>query len=108
MPHQPYSTRRLIWASAAFLIGFAVLISVLAKWWLLPATAAMAQADEAGRHTLSAYSTLLMILVLLILLTGLFLVFRVGRFFVGTSDAPKSPPLTREPSQSINVKPFQK
>ena len=108
MPHERLSTSRLLWASASFLLGFAALIWIVARWWLVPATAAMAQADDAGRSTIAAYGTLLMVLVLIISLVGLFLAFRVHRFFVRPDPPGKSPPIRRGPSQAVDVKPFQK
>lgn len=88
----------------AYLLGFSLLIVAVAQWWLLPATEAWAEADEAGRRQLSAYSTLLMVLTLVIALAGLALAFRVGRFFARTGDAPPTTPPRRDPPGTIEVK----
>ena len=71
--------RRLLFASAAFLIGFGALLMLILHGWLLPASQAWVRADAAGRARLSAYSTLLLAVTLILLGMGLWLAFRVGR-----------------------------
>jgi CDP-diglyceride synthetase len=66
---------------AAFLLGFAVLILFIAYYYLLPAMEAARSADASGRRQLSAFSTLLLAIVLFSLLVGLAMTFRIHRFF---------------------------
>ncbi len=73
--------RRAIWATAAFLIGFAILLAVTVFVYLIPAIEAARSADESGRKALSAYSSLLLAVVLFVIGVGLMLTFRVHRFF---------------------------
>lgn len=72
---------RIYWATLAFLIGFAVLIYVVSDWYLLPALDAAQGATTAEKRQLSAYSRLLLAIVLVILICGILLTFRFGRFF---------------------------
>jgi hypothetical protein len=85
MPADPQTPsqrlRRSLWATAAFLIGFAVLIGAVVYYYLLPAADAARSADAGGRRQLSAFSMLLLAVVLLCLWVGLFMAFRVRRFF---------------------------
>ena len=65
----------------AFLLGFAVLIYVISVWYLLPALDAARGANTAEKKTLAAHARLLLAVVLVILLCGIVLTFRFGRFF---------------------------
>ena len=80
MDPRPHRNRSL-WATFFFLLAFAVLIVVIARWFLIPAMQAANQADAGQRQHLSAYSLLLLAVTLLILICGLVLTFRVSRFF---------------------------
>ena len=86
---------RTHWAVLAFLAGFAVFIVFLSTYYLLPALEAFVQAhragDQTGKKAISATSALLLSVILIILLSGLILTFRVGRFFFPR----QSPPRTR-------------
>jgi len=64
-----------------FLLAFAALIAVVAFYYLLPALDAARGADVAGRRQLSAFSMLLMAVILFVLLVGLAMTFRIHRFF---------------------------
>jgi type II secretory pathway component PulF len=83
------------WAVLAFLAAFAVGIVFLSTYYLLPALEAFTQAqragDQTGKKAISATSALLLSVILIILLSGLILTFRVGRFFFPR----QSPPRTR-------------
>ena len=82
---RPRGTRhggRIYWATLAFLLGFAVLIVVISDWYLLPALDAARQAAPAERKTLAAHARLLLAIVLFILVAGILLTFRFGRFFL--------------------------
>ena len=83
--------RRVLWASVAFLMGFSALIVLIAHYYLLPAIDAARDADPAGRRQLSAFSTLLLAVVLFTLLVSLLVTFRVRKFFMPRS----SPQRTR-------------
>jgi TRAP-type mannitol/chloroaromatic compound transport system permease small subunit len=79
--HQTPDTRR-IWPTLAFLLGFVVLLIVVSNYYLLPALDAWQHStDPVGKKLLSAHSALLLAILLLILLSGLLLTFRIGRFF---------------------------
>src|SRR5271170_3534139 len=64
-----------------YLLGFVVLLLVVWHSYLAPAIDAAQHADIKGKKTLQAVSQLMLALVLVYLLIGLILVFRVGRFF---------------------------
>jgi hypothetical protein len=69
------------WAILAFLLAFAALTAILIWYYLVPAGQAAKVADPHGRAQLRAVSALLLAVVLFVLLVGLILTFRVGRFF---------------------------
>ena len=70
-----------MWAMVAYLLGFAVLITFIAWYYLIPALDAATDASPRQRQQLSAYSLLLMAVVLLIVFVGIVLTFRVSRYF---------------------------
>src|SRR5437867_830588 len=75
-PPMPQSRlRRALWATAAFLLGFAALLAVVVNYFLIPAMQDARNADPAGKRQLSAYSTLLLAVVLFIIGVGLFMIF---------------------------------
>ena len=78
---QQHRGGRIYWATLAFLLGFAVLIYVISVWYLLPALDAARGANTAEKKTLAAHARLLLAVVLVILLCGIVLTFRFGRFF---------------------------
>jgi uncharacterized BrkB/YihY/UPF0761 family membrane protein len=65
----------------AYLLGFGVLLFFIVHYYLIPALQAAGQATPRERRILSVQSRLVLALILFILLVGLILVFRVGRFF---------------------------
>lgn len=65
----------------AYLVGFGVLVAFVVHYYLIPALQAAGQATGPERSVLAAQSRLVLALVLFVLLMGLFLVFRIGRFF---------------------------
>lgn len=73
-----------------FLAGFAGLISLLSRYFLIPALLAANDATAAQKRQLSAVATLLLAVVLFILGVGLMLVFRVRRFFFPRSTGSES------------------
>lgn len=75
-------TRRLsIWPTLWFLLGYVVLLAIIGRYYLFPALDAWVQAPPEGRRLLSAHSALLLSILLLILVSGMALTFRIGRFF---------------------------
>jgi hypothetical protein len=79
----------------AFLLGFAVLIIFVSRYYLIPATEAFGQATPGQQRVLAAHSRLLLAILLFILLAGIVLTFRVGRFFFPRPRQPLKP--TRYP-----------
>ena len=68
-------------AVLAYLLGFTAVLLIVSHFYLLPALAAAAHADPARRKLLAAHAMLILALVLFILLVGLLMTFRIGRFF---------------------------
>ena len=79
---------RTPWAVLLFCAGFAVLISFVAFYYLMPAMEAAVGATPRQRRGLAAYAWLLMSLVLLVSFVGLIMTFRIGRFFFPRSTPP--------------------
>ena len=73
---------RIFWPTLAFLLGFAVLIYVVSDWYLLPALDAAQTANPTEKKHLAAHARLLLAVVLVILVCGILLTFRFGRFFL--------------------------
>jgi hypothetical protein len=65
----------------AFLIGWAVLIIFVSRYYLYPALEAAAKASPKDKKLLAAHASLLLALLLFMLLVGLILTFKIGRFF---------------------------
>lgn len=88
-PHRPiFRAGRTTWAVLLFFVGFAALIALVSSYYLLPAMEAALDAEPDQRRGLAAYSRLLLALVLFILLIGLMMTFRIGRFFFPRSTPP--------------------
>src|SRR5687767_2891135 len=73
---------RILWATMAFLAGFGVLIWIVSTWYLIPAMEAAQDANNTEKQQLAASSRLLLAVVLFILLAGILLTFRFGRYFL--------------------------
>src|SRR4051812_13115176 len=73
---------RIVWATLAFLVGFVVLLIFVSRWYLIPAFQAAHTATGVEKRALAAHARLLLALVLLILISGILLTFRFGRYFV--------------------------
>ena len=85
LPVRPARARRggrIFWQTLAFLLGFAVLIYVISDWYLLPALDAAQTADTTEKKILANHARLLLAVVLVILVCGILLTFRFGRFFL--------------------------
>ena len=94
-----YSTRlshlhrpgRIVWGTLAFMLGFAILIVAISHWYLLPALDAARNAMPEERKRLAAHARLLLAVVLFILVAGILLTFRFGRFFLPRKSDPGKP-----------------
>jgi type II secretory pathway component PulF len=73
-----------------FLAGFAVLIVLVANFYLLPAFEAAQKATPIEKHGLSAYSRLLLAILLVMLVAGLVLSAKLGRLFLPKSGPTKT------------------
>ena len=72
-------------------MGFALLIYVVSDWYLLPALDAARTANPTEKRQLAVVSRLLLALVLVILVCGIMLTFRFGRFFLPRHREPSRP-----------------
>jgi hypothetical protein len=72
-----------------FLLLFSALIIFVTEVFLLPAMSVVKNATPPERLRLQAVSTLLLAIVLLILIVGLLLTFRIGRFFFPRPTEPR-------------------
>lgn len=75
----------------AFLVGFAVLILMVTYWYLFPAMSAARHARPEQKQQLVATARLMLSVVLVLLVAGLLLAFRVGRFFLPRRRYPAAP-----------------
>ena len=82
---------RIFWPMLAFLVGFAVLIYVISDWYLLPALDAARNANTTEKKQLAAHARLVLAVVLVILVCGIMLTFRFGRFFLPRPREPRRP-----------------
>lgn len=86
--HSRFRAGRTPWAVLVFFIGFASLILFVSFYYLKPALPAALGAEPSERRVLAAYSWLLMAVILFVLLIGLAITFRIGRFFLPRSTPP--------------------
>jgi len=77
---------KMHWAVLAFLLGFLALLVFVCFYYLLPALRVYQHASHADQQRLRAWSTLLLAILLVMLLCGLILTFRIGRFFFPRAD----------------------
>lgn len=78
------------WAFIAFLFGFVVLLIGICYYYLFPALEAVRNAPPAQQKQLKAWSALILAILLVTLLCGLVLTFRIGRFFFPKPWRPRS------------------
>lgn len=88
-PRLPLRAGRSSWAILAFLIFFAILIVGVSEFYLLPGLSAAKDATHEQRLRLAAMSRLLLAVVLVILIAGLIITFRIGRFFFPRAASPR-------------------
>lgn len=97
--------------AVAFLLGFAVLLWFVCDYYLFPAMQAAGQATARERRLLSVHSLLVLAVILFILLVGLILTFRIGRFFIPRWWHPNKPTVYpdawSESAKRIDVPPDQ-
>ncbi|MDB5302416.1 MAG: hypothetical protein JWO87_4079 [Phycisphaerales bacterium] len=74
-----------------YLVGYVVLLVFVSWYYLFPALVATRGADPLQRKLLSAHATMILALVLFILMAGLLLTFRIGRFFRPRQSPPGKP-----------------
>jgi hypothetical protein len=70
-----------VWATLAFMAGFAVLLFFVSHWYLIPAIQASQVATGEQKRQLAAHARLLLAIILFILIAGILLTFRFGRYF---------------------------
>jgi hypothetical protein len=91
MPPRP---ARIPAAFLIFLAAFTALVVFLCFYYLLPAARASLEArkagDKVGTHAISATSALLLSILLLILVAGILLTFRIGRYFFPGKTGPRT------------------
>jgi hypothetical protein len=85
---------RTTWAAIAFLTAFALGLALLSRYYLIPALRAFLtarqQGDKHGTAAITATSALLLAVVLVILVAGVLLTFRIGRFFFPRKTEPRT------------------
>jgi formate hydrogenlyase subunit 3/multisubunit Na+/H+ antiporter MnhD subunit len=72
---------RIVWATLAFMAGFAILPAFVSRWYLIPAMEASRVASGEQKRQLAAHAWLLLAIILFILISGILLTFRFGRYF---------------------------
>jgi hypothetical protein len=78
---------RFPWGLLVFLLAFAALIFIVARWYLLPAMQSASSATPQEKRLLTATSWLLLVVILFVVGAGIVITFRVGRFFFPRSTA---------------------
>jgi len=88
-----FRSGRTLWAVLLYLVGFAVLLLIVTRFYLMPTLIAEHRAGVTPeqRRILVAHSRLVMVLLLVVLLLGLLLTFRIGRFFFPRHTEPRKP-----------------
>ena len=89
-PHvHPRSSGRSHWTAVAFLFSFTLLLIAICHFFLFPALEAMKKATPKEKAGLRAWASLVEAILLFILLVGLILSVRIGRFFFPRPDVPR-------------------
>jgi len=85
---------RAPWSVVTFLALYVMGVAALAYYYFLPATRALMAAKENqdlhGQRAIGATATLLLIVVLLVLVSGIVITFRVGRYFFPRKIPPRT------------------
>ena len=82
---------RIILAVVIYLVCFGLLLLLVSKTYLIPAIIAKQGATPQQKKLLEASSLLVMAVLLFVLLMGLLIAFRVGRFFFPRRREPMKP-----------------
>jgi hypothetical protein len=82
---------RSVAAVVIYLVGFVILLLAVSHYYLFPAYEATRDANHVQKQVLSAYARLVLAIVLFILLIGLLLTFKIGRFFRPRPTPPRKP-----------------
>jgi multidrug efflux pump subunit AcrB len=77
------------WSAVVFLFCFVLLLIAICYFYLFPALEAVKHATPEERARLRAWSALVQAVLLFILLAGVLLTVRIGRFFFPRSDTPR-------------------
>ena len=85
----PRRSGRSHWAAVAFLFSFVLILIAVCYFYLFPALEAYKHGSPQERARLRAYSALLVALLLFVLIAGLLLTVRIGRFFFPQPDSPR-------------------
>jgi hypothetical protein len=85
-----FRSGRSIAAVLGFLVLFAILVILVSKFYLMPGIIAAQHATHAHRRKLAAQALLLMCVLLIILLVGLLISFRISRFFFPRPTGPRT------------------
>jgi hypothetical protein len=78
------------WTAVAFLFVFTLLLIGVCYYFLFPALEAWKHAPPADRAKLRAYASLLLSIILIVLICGLLLTVRIGRFFFPRPASPRT------------------
>ena len=97
-PTEPSRVWRIPWRVIVFMVAFAVLIAFVSRYYLIPAISAAKDATPREKRWLMASSRLLLAVILFIIVAGIFMTFRVGRFFFPRYSRPP-----RSPTQYIDA-----
>src|SRR5436309_6648277 len=97
-PAEPSRLWRIPWRVIVFMVAFALLIAFVSRYYLIPALSAAKDATPREKRWLMASSRLLLAVVLFIIIAGIFMTFRVGRFFFPRYSRPP-----RTPTQYIDA-----
>ncbi len=83
------SSGRSHWSAVVFLFSFTVLLTVISYYFLFPGLEALKHATPDDKLKLRAWSALLLAVMLFILVAGVLLTLRIGRFFFPRPDVPR-------------------
>src|SRR2546430_2250122 len=97
-PGEPFRPSRIPWRVIVFMVAFAALIAFVSHYYLIPALSAAKDATPREKRWLMASSRLLLAVILFIIVAGIFMTFRVGRFFFPRYSRPP-----RSPTQYIDA-----
>jgi hypothetical protein len=89
-PPNPPRPNRTYAGVVGFLVGFTVLLLVVCHYYLLPAIDAAKSATQPAQKYLAADAALLLAILLVILVSGLILTFRIGWFFFPRKSGPRT------------------